>query len=251
MIMWQDKYISLQELEQVQIKCGQQIVDYLKLREELRDYYETFKFMYPYTSENNFRDAWFHYRKIYQQRSSRELICQTAAFDEHIQRAEKDAIVYLMQEIFWRLEWWYLRIPKQAVERLTLKQGQLTWIENNIHMLGNKPVITNWVYLLKKNFSAYEFANACVYVIKEFVWSEEFEKTLQKLIHSLKNKVLNIRIGGADILRVEAPGDYLRICEGCLDEVTDFCNQYSFVQLIAMTSRIADVVDKDIMSNTA
>src|SRR5699024_655071 len=105
--MLSDKYISDSELNRIKLTYCDKIILFMQFRKDILKWYQAFDFQYPHSSENNYRDSWFHYRKIYQEHSAYEIICQSANFEEHLQRAEKDAIVYFWQKICGILEVWY------------------------------------------------------------------------------------------------------------------------------------------------
>ena len=71
-------YIFDFKLEEIQADTCEEIVNYITIREKWIAYYQEFWFDYQTTSDNNFRYSWFHYRKIYKERSRNEIIRQIA-----------------------------------------------------------------------------------------------------------------------------------------------------------------------------
>ena len=86
-------YIFDSKLEKIQADYGQEIENYIRIRDSWLEIYGEFGIPFPATSDNNFRDSWFHYRKIYKERNEEEMIRQIANYDEHLQRAERDLVV--------------------------------------------------------------------------------------------------------------------------------------------------------------
>ncbi|MDO4327455.1 MAG: hypothetical protein Q4E24_15775 [bacterium] len=101
-----DSYITEREQEAFQRNSCAKIIGYSKVKKNVREWYKIFGFQFPHTSENNYRDAWFHYRRLYQEHSAFEMTSQIATFDEHIQRAEKDSMVFFFQRASELLEFW-------------------------------------------------------------------------------------------------------------------------------------------------
>lgn len=120
---------------------------YITVRAEIREWYEAFGLDFPYSSENNFRDSWFHYRKLYQEHSAYEIICQIAMLDEHLQRAEKDSIIYFFQKVSEALEFWqYVAMNEKKT------YGVAGEAENAAYCLYNDTADTpnSWVSSLQK-----------------------------------------------------------------------------------------------------
>lgn len=232
-----DEYISESAQESIRKSNCEKINNYVTTRETIVKWYDEFGFDFPYSSENNFRDAWFHYKKLYQEHSTYEVICQIATFDEHLQRAEKDSIIYFFQKISESLEfWYYIAMDKKGREQLT---GEL---ESDIAdlFIATSGTPNSWVSLLQERYSqnASEFAVCCLKVANTYILTRSFCVNAQKMLHTIKNLVLEIRIGGARIQRLDTPGDYLEKFRPCFEQLKDFCNQYRIKELIVVSELI-------------
>lgn len=120
--MSSDNYISDGKLDEIRKEYGEKIIAFSDVQQQLKGWYDKFGFSYPFSSINNYRDSWFHFRKIWTERSLYEMISQMATLDEHLQRAEKDAVVNFFQMISQKLEFWYgmdkKNIPKECLARI-------------------------------------------------------------------------------------------------------------------------------------
>lgn len=215
MSMSGDSYISDIKLDEIRKEYGDKVVSFSKVKQQIEKWYEYFELSYPLSSVNNYRDSWFHYRKIWMERSFYEVTCQMATFNEHLQRAEKDAIVNFFQIISQELEFWYYikneNIPEEWLESIRHNVAEVRDASNLEESRNNL-----WVCRLFEKYkcSEQEASYALVYVAqKYFLNSEEERRQLQKLLHLVKNTTLKIRLDAIDIRRIEYPGEYLGLYE--------------------------------------
>ncbi|OUO24906.1 hypothetical protein [Eubacterium sp. An3] len=235
--MLSDKYISDSELNRIKLTYCDKIILFMQFRKDILKWYQAFDFQYPHSSENNYRDSWFHYRKIYQEHSAYEIICQSANFEEHLQRAEKDAIVYFWQKICGILEVWYFLDENKEFGSLSDSEKEEI---SNICTSTNGQLPDNWVLLLQHCFccDVSQFKYACVYVVQNYIFQTDFKNQLQILLHKIKSVVLNMRMNGAEIQREDRPGSYMNLCQNIYNELEKFCNRYCFAQIISITENI-------------
>ncbi|MCI9009383.1 MAG: hypothetical protein HFI13_14970 [Lachnospiraceae bacterium] len=232
-----DRYISEFDQGNVRRNNCAKIDQYITVRENIRRWYTEFGFDFPHSSENNFRDSWFHYRKLYQERSAAEIIGQAATLDEHLQRAEKDSIIYLFQKISEALEFWY----HAALNKEESRRGPDD-LESGINSMyvhtANTP--NRWVSLVQKKYSedVFGFATCCTRIANRYILTYAFRIDVQNMIHELKNQVLEIRMGGAHIQRMSSPGDYYRKVKPCFERLVSFCSQYRIKELIIVSELI-------------
>lgn len=236
-----DSYITECDHELIQKENCYKITKYSKVRKNVRRWYELFGFLYPHTSENNFRDGWFHYRKLYKEHSTYEVASQAATLDEHLQRAEKDSMVFFFQKVCELLEFWYFVGNKKKIYNIS---G--FYLENVLeiydHSLENP---NSWVKLLKDecNEDIIRFSASCIYVGENRFLTNNFIKEVQQLLHDIKNNVLEIRMGGAQIARISEPGEYNKIFESCFEKLVEFVNRYRIIELLSATDVIEMVAE--------
>lgn len=224
MSMSGDSYISDHKLNEIREEYGDRVVSFSSVEQEIKGWYQDFGFQYPASSINNYRDSWFHYRKIWTERSLYEVICQMATFDEHLQRAEKDAIVNFFQSVSQKLEFWYridcIMIPeiyeKQIEQDTQILYGNSTSGEKEDGM---------WLYSLWSSYGEEEqkASFALIYAVqKYFISREESRCQIQKVLHLIKNTTLMIRFEASDIRRIEKPGEYLERFRAVYDRIHNF-----------------------------
>lgn len=237
--MNKDNYISEYELEQIRREYAEKIIEFSDIKQEVQVWYQNFGLLYPFCSINNYRDSWFHYRKIWRERSFYEIICQTATFDEHIQRAEKDAVVNFFQIISENLEYWY-NIDKNItieVDEEIKKDIQLIF-EDDIKSEKSK------TYQIWEKYEKDEKLAICaiIYSAKQYVLSlHDIKRKIQKILHMIKNITLKIRMGSSDIQRIEKPGDYLNAYKDCYVQLKGFFDKEEHNELLFLLG-ITDVI---------
>lgn len=224
-------YIFDFKLEEIQADNCEEIVNYLTIRDKWIAYYNEFGFSYPATSDNNFRDSWFHYRKIYKERSRNEIIRQIANYEEHLQRAERDLVVKFFQDISSSLEKWYLYGLNSQLETIEeyAQIAELWKKESECFDAGDK-IKSGWVnsiYLFceKNRKTKDDFRNIVLYIFRAYIWNDELKLELQKLIHKLKNIVLKVRLGSSEIDRMDKVGQLTEQCVILYEELIEFCNK--------------------------
>ncbi len=176
------------------------------------------------------------------------MICQMATFDEHLQRAEKDAVVNFFQMISQALQFWY-----QAESR------PIPWkfrdsIRQNVDPVYEKctPKEKNDVQLLSDLWNNYgrgeqEASFALIYVAQTYLLNSSHRLgQVQRLLHLIKNTTLKIRMGASDIQRIEHPGEYLSQCRECYDKLADCFSQdenQPLFYLLGMTDIVKANID--------
>lgn len=241
--MFEDRYISDIELDLIQKKYMEKVHLFLNMRKKAQEMFYDFCIPYPYQSENNFRDSWFHYRKIYKSRSVNDLFGQTAMFDEHLQRAEKDMVVTFFTRICRRLEFWYKeaneiyktmseRFNADQAEQIYEMEGAENWVLTFYSMLRNNSLIS----VLDRE---HEFAYSCVHIFQKYhVKDNIFYIEVQRLLHHIKKKILEVRSGGADIKRHDEPGIYFEEFTECTENLIHLYQSYNFLSLFNVTDMI-------------
>lgn len=236
--MLPDSYITDVEQKDIREENCAKLIAFKDLRKILKDWYKELALEYPHTCENNYRDSWFHYRKLYKEHSAYEVVRQAANFDEHLQRAEKDAIIHLSQEIISVLEYWYFigdYIDESSLESEIFQKDKEDALAIFDAVKDSKP--SQWVYDLHRKYldNNAEFAKECVYIMKNRVYSPDFRKKIQNVLHEVKNIVLDIRTGGAQIERQRKPGYYVLLFKNCYEKVLDVCYEYGLTGLFSVT----------------
>lgn len=241
-----DRYVTESDREFIQHENALKIFQYSKVRKEVRRWFSFFGFSFPHTSENNYRDSWFHYRKLYQEHSDYESTSQIATLDEHLQRAEKDSMIFLFQKVCESLEFWYF-------VALGMNSFNIDGIyhENALQLYDNSANRkSSWVYLLKDmcNNDIVQFSASCIYVAQKRIFSDRFKVETQKLVHEIKNNVLEVRMGGAQISRIDMPGDYCRLFIPYFNELKDFADRYRIIELLGATDIIERIAERSFRS---
>lgn len=231
-------YILDFRLKDIQTENCKQLVDFIVIRDRWSELYRKYGVTYPATSDNNFRDSWFHYRKIYRERDEEQLACQLANFEEHLQRAERDLAVKFFQDISFCLEQWY-RLGLQEKNMTTVKCERIveSFINQTDFVNENNRMDCGWVISLnticqKENCTVLEFSEIVKSVFKQYVWCEDIRKGIQNILHDIKNIVLDIRLSGSEIYRTEHIGVVTRQCFKVIDEFERFVDNCCLREII-------------------
>ena len=72
---------------------AEELTKYLNTLNILEKWYEQIKEQLPLPSRTNYRDSWFHYKKLYEHRNHRKVVQEQYAAEEHLIRAVKDAVI--------------------------------------------------------------------------------------------------------------------------------------------------------------
>lgn len=213
-----DKYVSENELEEIRNKYGKKIIMFPRVQEEMSGYYEKFGLPYPNLCINNFRDSWFHYRKIWEEHSYFSIISQMSTLDEHLQRAERDAVVNLLQMLSQKMEFWYLLGKRNDMDQLKNDLGEDDIsLGTMIKFEDTDSFFQYWHFFGGDEKKA---TSALVYAVSvAFLTQKECYKEIQDILHCIKNSALKIRFGASEIDRLNEPGEYLECCRIVLDKI--------------------------------
>lgn len=238
-----DRYISESARENILGNNCKKIEEYAIVRKKIRIWYNEFGFDFPHSSENNFRDSWFHYRILYQEHSALEIAGQASMLNEHIQRAEKDSVIYFFQKISEALEFWY-HAALNKKERDKTEED----IESTLYSLYKYTEKTpnSWVVLLQKKYSqdVFRFADCCQKIADKYILTLSFRTDIQKILHTIKNHILEIRMGGAHIQRLDVSGGYYDKFSPCFEQLVSFCNQYRIKELLRVSELVEELTEE-------
>lgn len=233
-------YIFDFRLEEIQADNCKQIQNYLNLRKKWKKYYEEFGFTYPATSDNNFRDSWFHFRKIYKERNWDEIIRQLANYEEHLQRAERDLSVKFFQDFSSCLEHWYILGLNSSPELTGTNTEFMELCKTESGCFDEKNELrSDWAYVFYKYCQKYQksktdYIQMVIWIYKTYIWSNELRGLLQKVLHEVKNIILHIRLGSSEIQRVNKIGQLTEDSSKVCDKLIEFCDTYKLKQAIIL-----------------
>lgn len=232
-IIINDRYVSAQEMENIKIEYGQKIIKFLDVQEQILEWYDCYQLRYPDSCMNNYRDSWYHYRKLWPEHSYIEVIHQTSTLDEHLQRAEKDAVVNFFQLVSQNLEFWYL-VNDINIEpnRTKVFEQTLSFDEKNTDFYGYEWLEKCWRYFERNEEEA---SFAIIYAVQKYLYkiTGKFYE-LQVLLHNIKNCTLQIRMNSSDIKRLEQPGEYIDITKGIYESLNEFMNKDAYFYLFSI-----------------
>lgn len=206
--------------------CADNIEQFGYQFEKIRTLYDNFGFIYPEECNTNYRDSWFHYRKLYKKKDVESISNEKYGLEEHLLRAAKDAQINFLQQVGQLLDVWYRNDTFLECELSNEKAYQ--------DILG---CVTeeNWVENVWKLSEQDEilFSNVCVYYYRTKLYSEDLKKKLQELLHGLKNLILDLRLSGVNIYR---PVDNIQYFRECVSVYNDICSSLKKTGVIYLVS---------------
>ena len=191
-----------------------------KKMKELEELYKLEQLPFPIQCRTNFRDAWFHYKKVYERFDSIKVQQEQYAMEEHLIRVLKDAITVLFNAYaYWIENVYYLLDEKQTVLKVLQNNDKedeyykkCIDIDINVHywykavndkITGKKD---------KKDITPEEDAIIKDVTLRLFLERADlnaYRKVLQECMHKIKNYSLRTRLEGIEIYRPENSEEYL------------------------------------------
>lgn len=205
------------EKQQLNAYCADEIYQYGNNYLRLKSIFDSYGYHMPVECWHNFRDSWFHYRKLYVEKERLSVLNEKYAMEEHLLRAWKDAIIFLLQEISEGLEFWYLRGTNYPDPGCVM-DAESERIINEVH--EKNP--TNWPKIIVDGYDNVDEKTrykCCYYYYKKYISSKDIDEILQKLLHSLKKFILQIRYSGTKIKRPNDPYEYMERLLELLEEI--------------------------------
>ena len=96
-----------EEIRAIKTECAEAIADFGMQFHIIQELYDELGIYYPEESNTNYRDSWFHYRKLYTKKDIITILNEKYGLEEHLLRAAKDAQIYFLQQLAGWLEVWY------------------------------------------------------------------------------------------------------------------------------------------------
>lgn len=184
------------EISEIKRACADEIIEFGKQLKTIKCLYEQFGISYPTECRTNYRDSWFHYRKLYNKKDIISILNEKYGMEEHLIRATKDAQIYFLQVLACWLEKWYKPDDyfEYNISEVILKNkmyglrinDDCNWVEKIWQYCGDSRDL---------------FTNLCLFYFMNNILDEKIKEILKKLIHSLKNMILELRLGGINIYR--------------------------------------------------
>ncbi len=223
------------EIVLIRRKCSDSIFEFGMMFETIHELYEEFGLYYPKECNTNYRDSWFHYRKLCLKQDEMSVLNEKYGLEEHLLRAAKDAQIFLLQQLGEWLGIWgsYHVYLKRDNSRDSEYQAVLDQIPSDAG---------NWVSCLWNlcDKDRLLFANACLYRFEIKIYTEKFQKKLQTLLCGIQNLILDLRLGGVNIYRPMDSSYYFAQCVGICDSVADSLRETGMLYLLSSTELIWD-----------
>ena len=180
----------------------------------LEKWYDEINEPFPLPCRTNYRDAWFHYKKLYEQKDYIKVVQEQYALEEHLIRSSKDAInryfqiyVMYMEEVYHHLlsgRYVSSQEEKNALDDIIVKYNLSVDIKE-------KWALRLYNELEKYNLEMY-YCSLVKYIYYRNMNYSDVLRVLQKSIHSIKNYCAKLRINGTNIYRPIDGNEYMDEC---------------------------------------
>ena len=228
-----------EEIALIKRKCANVIFEFDEAFQKMKELYDEFGLYYPKECNTNYRDAWFHYRKLYTRKDRISVLNEKYGLEEHLLRAVKDAQIYLLQQLGEWLEIWRNYNTYLVCDHFRDKEY--------IELLRSiPPDERNWVLCIwkKSRGDRVLFSNTCLYQFEKKVNLDRLQKNFYELLCGIKNLILDLRLGGVNIYRPSDNLHYLRKCINIYNGICDSLRESHMQYLISSTELIYDICRK-------
>ena len=176
----------------------------------------------PLPCRTNFRDAWFHFKKLYERKDYVKVVQEEYALEEHLIRAVKDAIICYYQIYIRRIEIVYQFFRTGNLTDCIL-QEHLKDIKRNAEFITVHT--DNWTMELYKRLEEPVnmdiFMETVCYVYCRDMDLKQVAEQLQSCLHKIKNYYSKLRLNGTDIYRPVSEEEYMNECEQVFIQMMD------------------------------
>lgn len=193
------------------------LIEYLKYLDVLEQWFQEINENLPLPCRTNYRDAWFHYKKIFEHRNYTKVIQEQYALEEHLIRAIKDAISSYFQIYTYDMEVVYRAIKTGKLKREAEKG--IPEVVKRHHL----PLEMEGCWELKLYAAMEErgleddFPQVACYICAKKLDMEQTAGALQQCLHNIKNYCARLRLDGTEIYRPANNEEYLEECERVYD----------------------------------
>ncbi len=227
------------EIELIKKDCANAIYDFGKQFHVMDKMYKSFGMYYPKECNTNFRDSWFHYRKLYTKKDAITVLNEEYGLEEHLLRAAKDAQIYFLQQLGGWLEVWY-----RCDEYLKFNSDEKKDYTELLDKFNESD--KNWVLQLWTEYENDQktFANLCLLYYERNIVNDELREKMQHLIHSIKNTILELRLGGVNIYRPLNNSYYMQQCINLYNDISKSLGKTKIKYLLSATDTIRHFCSK-------
>ena len=227
---------DIDEIILIRKKCADSIFDFSEMFETMHELYEEFGLYYPKECNTNYRDSWFHYRKLYLKRDEISVLNEKYGLEEHLLRAAKDAQIFLLQQLGeWLGIWENYDI---YIARDNSGDTEYQSLLAQVPLESENWVRSLWILCGK---SKPLFASACLYRFENEIYTKELQKKLQSLLCSVENLILDLRLGGVNIYRPLDNSFYFAQCVNICDSIAVSLRETGMLYLLSSTELIWDM----------
>lgn len=207
-------------------RTADKLIMYFKYLDSLDKWFRESGLELPLACRTNFRDAWFHFKKLYERRDYVKIVQEEYALEEHLIRAVKDAIICYYQIYIRKIERVYGYLSNDKLKTCVSSEN----IQKIKCKISSVTIDTKkWDFEIKKHINPDTnmqlYLEAVCYIYSRDIDSQKVAKQLQKCLHMIKNYYSKLRLDGTDIYRPSSDEAYMEECEDvfvkmmeCLEE---------------------------------
>lgn len=199
----------------------------------------------PLPCRTNFRDTWFHFKKLYERKDYVKVVQEEYALEEHLIRAVKDAIICYYQIYIRKIEIVYQGLRTGKLEDC-IEQEHMEEVKKNAELVTAH--MENWdieLYKRLENSADMDlFAETVCYVYCRDMDLKQVAEHLQNCLHKIKNYYSKLRLNGTDIYRPVSEKEYMEECGRVFIQMMDCLKDNGLENAIHILSRVITKAEK-------
>lgn len=217
---------------------------------------------FPFHCTTNFRDSWFHYKKVFERFDSIKVHQEQYAMEEHLIRVMKDAIAVLFNIYAQRLEdVHYLLMNKQDVfDGLKNKRGEAYYQPyDNISINSERWYDSvcqefesiNHIPPEQKKYTV-EQTDALTDVILYLFLKQadiNYQMIIKQCMHEIKNNSLKLRLEGIEIYRAENSDVYFDNYIKVFRDLKSTLDNYRIFSLLKLFSSYSEKYKEEMLKS--
>lgn len=231
-------YLSDGDQMKFRAHSSELIIQYYDCLKKANEWLDELGYKLPMSCRTNLRDAWFHYRKMYNQRVYNTVLQEQYALEEHLIRALKDAINYYYQEYLLLLECVYSQKDNIAQKNVQAEALFKEWkLSEDIKHISGEWLI-NLREAAEKNGMLLDYPALARYFYWTRIYSFDTKRILQFNIHKIKNFCMDLRMNGTKIYRPIDDQEYTDQCILVYNDLMNDIDSCKLKNLIVHSERV-------------
>lgn len=227
-------------------RTAEKLIVYFDYLDKLNRWFMESGLEMPLACRTNFRDTWFHFKKLYERRDYVKIVQEEYALEEHLIRAIKDAIICYYQIYIRKIERVYQYLIADKLSTCITPEN-IKEIQNRVHFITIST--EKWDLEIKKyvnpDMDMQLYLEAVCYIYSRDVDGRKASRQLQKCLHMVKNYYSKLRLNGTDIYRPSSDEAYMKECEEVFVKMMECLEENRLERSIHILDKAIKVKEND------